>query len=181
MRVLVCMAFVYACVGTSAACAGAWLWPVNHGQVILTTTFADARKAYDSNGRLVATPSYRRFETQLYLEHGVTDGLTFVGEGAAPFGGLTRSIDAALERAVFSGMPVVKVGRGNAEGMVPITPGVFIAGSNLTANKARLLLMACLMKFGALPLAADPSRPTADERKATQAALARYQDIFNTH
>ncbi|MFM9971942.1 MAG: asparaginase domain-containing protein [Burkholderiales bacterium] len=105
----------------------------------------------------------------------------FVGEGAAPFGGLTRSIDAALECAVYSGMPVVKVGRGNAEGMVPITLGVFIAGSNLTANKARLLLMACLLKFGALPVAADPTHPTAGERSAAQAAIAKYQEIFNTH
>ena len=106
----------------------------------------------------------------------------FIGEGAAPFGGLTRSIDAALERAVFSGMPVAKVGRGNAEGMVPVTPGtVFIAGSNLTATKARLLLMACLLKFGALPVAADPARPTPAERAAAQTAIAKYQEIFNTH
>lgn len=106
----------------------------------------------------------------------------FVGEGAAPFGTLTRSMDAALERAVFSGMPVVKVGRGNAEGMVPITPGtVFISGSNLTATKARLLLMACLMKLGALPPAADASRPTAAERKAVQEKVAQYQSVFSTH
>jgi L-asparaginase len=106
----------------------------------------------------------------------------FVGEGAAPFGGLTRSMDAALEYAVFSGMPVVKVGRGNAEGMVPVTPGtVFIAGSNLTANKARLLLMACLLKFGALPVAGEPARPTRAERAATQRQVTQYQEIFNTH
>ena len=106
----------------------------------------------------------------------------FVGEGVAPFGSLTRNMDAALERAVFSGMPVVKVGRGNAEGMVPITPGtVFISGSNLTATKARLLLMACLMKFGALPPAVDPSRPTAAERTAVQAKVAEYQAVFNSH
>ncbi|OGA73260.1 MAG: hypothetical protein A3G27_19275 [Betaproteobacteria bacterium RIFCSPLOWO2_12_FULL_66_14] len=106
----------------------------------------------------------------------------FVGEGVAPFGSLTRNMDAALERAVFCGMPVVKVGRGNAEGMVPITPGtVFISGSNLTATKARLLLMACLMKFGALPPAVDPSRPTAAERTAVQAKVAEYQAVFNSH
>jgi hypothetical protein len=105
----------------------------------------------------------------------------FVGEGAAPFGSLTRPMDAALERAVFSGMPVVKVGRGNAEGMVPITPGVFISGSNLTATKARLLLMACLMKFGALPAAADPARPTDAERAAVQKKLEEYQAVFSTH
>ena len=106
----------------------------------------------------------------------------FVGEGGAPFGGMTRSVDGALERAVFSGMPVVKVGRGNAEGMVPINPGtVFISGNNLTANKARLLLMACLMKFGALPHAADPCCPTTEERTAVQAKVAEYQAVFSTN
>ncbi len=76
----------------------------------------------------------------------------------------------------------VKVGRGNAEGMVPINPGtVFISGSNLTASKARLLLMASLMKFGALPPAANPACPTAEERKAVQAKVAEYQAVFSTH
>lgn len=77
-------------------------------------------------------------------------------------------------------MPVVKVGRGNAEGFVPrISP--FLSGSNLTATKARLLLMACLMKFGALPVAADPSNPTRAEFEATMAKLAQYQPVFDTH
>ena len=106
----------------------------------------------------------------------------FVGEGLAPFGSLVPSMDAALERAVFSGMPVVKVGRGNAEGMVPIIPGTpFLSGSNLTATKARLLLMACLMKFGALPPAADPAHPRPEERKAVDAKLAQYQAVLSTH
>jgi len=106
----------------------------------------------------------------------------FIGEGLAPFGSLTRNVDAALERAVFSGMPVVKVGRGNADGMVPVMPGtVFISGSNLTATKARLLLMACLMRFGAMPPAFDPARPTAGEREAVKSKLADYQAIFSSH
>jgi hypothetical protein len=105
----------------------------------------------------------------------------FIGEGAAPFGSLTRPMDAALELAVYSGMPVVKVGRGNAEGMVPIVPGLFISGSNLTATKARLLLMASLMKLGAIPPAVDPSKPTDAEREAVKKKIAEYQEIFNTH
>ncbi len=105
----------------------------------------------------------------------------FIGEGAAPFGSLTRPMDAALELAVFSGMPVVKVGRGNAEGMVPIVPGVFISGMNLTATKARLLLMASLLKLGAIPPAMDPSKPTEAEREAAKKKIAEYQEIFSTH
>ena len=105
-----------------------------------------------------------------------------VGEGWAPFGNLIASMDAAMERAAYSGMPVVKVGRGNAEGMVPIRPGsVFISGNNLTATKARLLLMACLLKLGALPPAADPAKPTQAERDAVLKKVAQYQELFNTH
>jgi L-asparaginase len=56
-----------------------------------------------------------------------------------------------------------------------------IAGSNLTATKARLLLMASLMKLGSLPPAADPEHPTKAERDAVEAKLAEYQAIFNDH
>ena len=106
----------------------------------------------------------------------------FVAEGSAPFGAMSNSVDAAVKRATFSGMPVVKVGRGNVAGFVDVKRDpLAIAGSNLTATKARLLLMACLMKFGSLPPAADPTKPRAAETEATKAKLAQYQEIFDTH
>lgn len=106
----------------------------------------------------------------------------FVAEGSAPFGAMSNSVSAALQRATFSGMPVVKVGRGNAGGFVdPTRDPLAIAGSNLTATKARLLLMACLMKFGCLPPARDPAKPTAAETEATKAKLKRYQEVFDSH
>lgn len=105
----------------------------------------------------------------------------FITEGLVPYGRLPSSArEKLLERAVFSGLPVVRVGRGHAEGFADPAP-LAIAGSNLTATKARLLLMACLMKFGSLPIAANPSNPTQDEPKATIAALSAYQAVFNTH
>jgi L-asparaginase len=42
-------------------------------------------------------------------------------------------------------------------------------------------LMACLMKFGALPAARDPAHPTAAEIAATAVKAAEYQVIFDTH
>jgi hypothetical protein len=106
----------------------------------------------------------------------------FVAEGSAPFGAMSNSVDAALKRATFSGMPVVKVGRGNAGGFVDATRDpLAIAGSNLTATKARLLLMACLMKLGCLPVAADPAKPTQAEVDSTKAKLKDYQEIFDNH
>lgn len=65
---------------SSPARGGAFLFPEGHGQVIVTTTFADARKAYDASGRLISTPPYRKFEVRSYVEYGVADWLTVVGE-----------------------------------------------------------------------------------------------------
>ena len=104
----------------------------------------------------------------------------FVGEGMAPYCIVSPEVDAALRRAVFSGMPVVKAGRGNAEGFTPRIPP-FLSGTNLTATKARLLLMACLMKFGNLPVAVDPNNPTQGEFEAIMAKLDEYQAVFDSH
>jgi hypothetical protein len=106
----------------------------------------------------------------------------FVAEGSAPFGSMSNAVDAALRRATLSGMPVVRVGRGNTEGIVdPARAPLAIAGSNLTATKARLLLMACLLKFGSLSPAANPEHPTAAEQDSIQARLREYQAVFDTH
>jgi hypothetical protein len=105
----------------------------------------------------------------------------FVGEGSAPFGTLNESAEAALHVAIFSGVPIVKVGRGGG-GVSEKTYAPFaVAGGNLSAPKARLLLMASLLKLGMLPRAADPAAPTTDEIAATRAALDRYQEIFDSH
>jgi hypothetical protein len=105
----------------------------------------------------------------------------FVAEGSAPFGTVNESAEAVLRIAVFSGVPIVKVGRGGG-GVSEKTYAPFaIAGGNLTATKARLLLMACLLKFGLLPAAEDPANPTGAEIAATRAALERYQEVFDSH
>lgn len=105
----------------------------------------------------------------------------FVCEGMSPFAMAEPTKNAALGVAIFAGLPVVRVGRGNTGGMAYRTDPTFISGNNLTATKARILLMAALLKFGALPPAADPHRPTREEREATATAVAAYQHIFDTH
>jgi hypothetical protein len=96
---------------------------------------------------------------------------------------MTESVNAALNLAVLSGIPVVRVGRGNAEGFAPppTQRDWVVSGSNLTSTKARLLLMACLMRFGAFPPAADPHHPTEAELDAIRAKRDEYQAVFNTH
>jgi hypothetical protein len=106
----------------------------------------------------------------------------FVAEGESPYGNMTTEQTKALEIAVYSGMPVVSVGRGNAGGPTALRPyNVFIEGNNLSAPKARLLLMACMMKFGSMPTAKFPEKPSYSERQAVQDLISKYQEIFDTH
>ena len=113
------------------------------------------------------------------LSLGMLTGLVI--EGMVPYGTMTSVARQTLVfRAVFSGLPVVRVGRGAPVGFADPHP-FLMAGSNLTATKARLLLMASLMKLGSLPAARDPANPTPEEISATQKAVAAYQQIFDTH
>ena len=106
-------------------------------------------------------------------------GIVF--EGLAPYGSTQdRARNRLIHRALYSGIPVVRVGRGATEGFVPRRDPC-ITGSNLTATKARILLMAALMKLGCLPPAADPNNPTPQERAAVAQKVDEYQAIFDTH
>ena len=106
----------------------------------------------------------------------------FAAEGASPYGNMSSNESRALELATYQGMPVVSVGRGNAGGLTATRPyNVFIEGNNLTASKARLLLIASMMKFGSVPVAVDPANPTSAETQAVKKLIAQYQEIFDTH
>ena len=106
----------------------------------------------------------------------------FVLEGQAPYSGADEPTQAALRRATLTGMPVARVGRGHHEGYTPgNTNDLFIEGSNLTSPKARLLLMACIMKFGSLPLPVNRNQPTVAELDAIREKVATYQAVFDSH
>ncbi len=106
----------------------------------------------------------------------------FVLEGNAPYSVADEATMAALRYAALRGMPVARVGRGHHEGITPGNPNdLFIEGSNLTATKARLLLMACLMKFGSLQLPSGPEHPTDAELDAIRSRVASYQAVFDWH
>jgi L-asparaginase len=106
----------------------------------------------------------------------------FVLEGLSPYGIGSSSQQAALTIAAFSGMPVVRVGRADPGGMVPAGRWPYgISGSNLDTNKARMLLMASMLKLGRLPKADDPRHPTPAERKVLAEKVAAYQQLFDDH
>jgi L-asparaginase len=105
----------------------------------------------------------------------------FVNEGLSPYGRIQgRARKAIHTRAIYSGIPVVLSGRGNTEGF-SASSGPFIGASNLSSTKARLLLMATLMKFGSLPPAKDPDHPTPAESAATDEKLREFRRIFRCH
>ncbi|UZX13246.1 hypothetical protein OGR47_07350 [Methylocystis sp. MJC1] len=128
------LVFIYL-LSAATARAGAWLYPEGHGQLILTTAFADAQDAFDASGRLLKTPSYRKLETRLYLEHGVTDWLSVVAEGSAMSfqgGGESarlKQLDALIAEAK-SGLPFI----------LPAETGIRYQGLGLGAAGARLRL-----------------------------------------
>lgn len=104
----------------------------------------------------------------------------FVAEGIT--GTVHEPLEKALAVASLSGMPVVRVSRDNEETMVRPNPSnLTIEGSNLSPLKARLLLMAALMRFGSLPPAADPRNPTPQEKEAVRDKIEQYQEVFSTH
>lgn len=74
------------------------------------------------------------------------------------------------------------MGRGNHQGITPtVSTDLFVEGNNLTSTKARMLLMACLLKLGSLPVPADLEHPTDAELDTIRSQIAAYQAIFDTH
>ncbi len=107
-------------------------------------------------------------------------GIVF--EGSSPYAKGSPSQIKALEVAALSGLPVVRVGRSDPGGKVPTNPNdLTIEGSNLDANKARILLMASMLKLGGMPIARDPNNPTSAEKDKGIAVASKFQEIFETH
>ena len=63
---------------SSRARAGAWTMPVGMGQVIVTGTFQQADRYFDSRGRSIRGPDYRKFEASAFIEYGLTDAFTAI-------------------------------------------------------------------------------------------------------
>ena len=130
---------------------------------------------------------YSKFSLEIDLiasiEHKLSLGLLtgFVIQGLVPYGRTpSHTRNNLMLKAAFSGIPVAIAGRGAPMGFADASE-FQIAATNLTANKAQFLLMACLMKFGSLPAAKDPDKPTRAELDAIRKAVAAYQTVFNEH
>ncbi len=75
-------AFIVCLCWGGQAYAGAWNQAAGQGQVISTSSWSHAGQIFDDDFDAVPLRGFTKTETRLYLEHGVTDWLTFVGNGA---------------------------------------------------------------------------------------------------
>lgn len=131
------LSFILAMISPPLARAGALLMPEGEGQEILTTTFADANDAYDPQGRLVKTPSYRKFEAQSYVEYGAADWLTVVGEaGAMDFhGSVGQASLAAPQAPQYEGLGLGEIGA--RVGVTNIGDYIFSLQTSIRAASSR--------------------------------------------
>lgn len=67
--------------GTTAQ-AGAFMQPEGHGIVIAQMGFSAATRGYDALGRPVAVRAWRKLETNVYGEFGLSDDITLIAEGS---------------------------------------------------------------------------------------------------
>lgn len=82
----------------------------------------------------------------------------------------------ALRFLALHGVPVVKLGQGND--VAPDPAGLYLEAGTLTETQAAALLTRCLDRYGALPAAANPDRPTTNEVAAIRDSLRPYRAAF---
>jgi len=125
------------------AAAGAWLMAPGKGQIIAGPIFSGTTRAFDSRGRVIPVPYYKKFELGTYIEYGLSERLTLV---AAPAYDQVRAADPSqnykgLGESFFGGKfglyrddkTVVSVQAG------VLTPGPSIANSTGPFNPRRSL------------------------------------------
>lgn len=91
---------------TSKAHAGAWNQRAGEGQIISTSYWSNAGKIFDDDYNAVPLRGFTKAETRLYIEQGVTDWLTLVGNG----GFQTLNFRDGDSRFDFDGLDDLEVG-----------------------------------------------------------------------
>ena len=76
------VAFILCLCWCGRAHAGAWNQAAGQGQIISTSSWSHAGQIFDDDFEAVPLRGFTKTETRLYIEHGLTDWLTIVGNGA---------------------------------------------------------------------------------------------------
>ena len=86
--------------------AGAWNQRAGEGQVISTSSWSHAGQIFNDDYDAVPLRGFTKTETRLYIEHGVKDWLTFVGNG----GFQTLNFRDGDSRFDFDGLDDIELG-----------------------------------------------------------------------
>jgi len=86
--------------------AGAWNQRAGEGQVISTSSWSHAGQIFDDDYNAVPLRGFTKTETRLYIEQGITDWLTVVGNGGLQ--SLNFRDDAS--RFDFEGLDDIEIG-----------------------------------------------------------------------
>ena len=86
--------------------AGAWNQRTGEGQVISTSSWSHAGQIFNDDYDAVPLRGFTKTETRLYMEHGVTDWLTLVGNG----GFQTLNFRDGDSRFDFDGLDDIELG-----------------------------------------------------------------------
>lgn len=88
------------------AIAGAWNQRAGEGQVISTSSWSHADQIFDDDYNAVPLRGFTKTETRLYIEQGVTDWLTVVGNGGIQ----TLNFRDGDSRFDFNGLDDIEIG-----------------------------------------------------------------------
>ena len=100
-------------------------------------------------------------------------GLVGVGNRHGIF---VKGAERAFQHLAMCGVPVAKLSSGGD--YAPDAEELAIDASGLSEEHASRVLAACLSRYGALPKAANPDRPTATEIDAIQQHLGLFREQF---
>lgn len=79
--ILSCTAVItYISATTTSVLAGAWPQPDGTTLIIVSTSYSLAHQQFDPAGNTASRGRFRKIETQLYVEHGITRRITAIGK-----------------------------------------------------------------------------------------------------
>ena len=135
----ICVGMVLGLMLAPNASAGSWPMPVGTGQIIETNLAVKADKGFDGNSDHDLPVDFSKFETSLFLEHGLTDNLTMVL--ATSFQDL--QFTAGVDRVNFTGFGETEIGVRNViwkngPSVLSVQASVLIAGPGETITDADL-------------------------------------------
>jgi len=125
--------------GAETALAGAWTLPAGEGQIISTTLYDTANRAFDADRDLVDDVFFQKIESSIFVERGLTDRITFVGSTSYQ----TVNYTAESGPDAFEGLGDISIGlrynvSSGSDWVLSVQPSFVIDGGGETIPDADL-------------------------------------------